>query len=63
MRGDLPKREPLWVEEWQRNKVYEAIRSAHAGQPSFILHDGPPYANGPMETFILVMRLIKSLRT
>jgi len=56
MRGDLPKREPLWVEEWQRNKVYEAIRSAHAGQPSFILHDGP-------EIFILVMRLIKSLRT
>ncbi|MEY3058144.1 MAG: Isoleucyl-tRNA synthetase, partial [Pseudomonadota bacterium] len=61
MRGDLPKREPLWVEEWQRNKVYEAIRSAHAGQPSFILHDGPPYANGDIHIGHAVNKILKDM--
>jgi isoleucyl-tRNA synthetase len=46
MRGDLARREPGWVKEWQRTKVYEAIRDASAGRPRFVLHDGPPYANG-----------------
>ena len=45
MRGDLPKREPAWVAEWQADKVYQQIRAARAGSPKFILHDGPPYAN------------------
>jgi hypothetical protein len=46
MRGDLAKREPKWVKDWQERKVYEAIRAASQGRPRFILHDGPPYANG-----------------
>ena len=46
MRGDLPKREPLWVKEWQEKKIYQKIREAKAGKKTFILHDGPPYANG-----------------
>ena len=46
MRGDLAKREPGWVKSWQEQKRYEAIRKAAAGRPKFILHDGPPYANG-----------------
>ena len=61
MRGDLPKREPKWVEEWQRNKVYEAIRKAHAGQPSFILHDGPPYANGDIHIGHAVNKILKDM--
>ncbi|MEP7329654.1 MAG: hypothetical protein ABI777_10620, partial [Betaproteobacteria bacterium] len=43
MRGDLAKREPQWLREWQQNKVYEAIRAAAADRPRFVLHDGPPY--------------------
>ena len=46
MRGDLPKREPQWVKEWQERKIYEKIRAASKGRKKFILHDGPPYANG-----------------
>ena len=45
MRGDLAKREPHWVAEWQQRKLYEKIREASKGRPKFILHDGPPYAN------------------
>lgn len=61
MRGDLPKREPKWVEEWQRNKVYEGIRKAHAGQASFILHDGPPYANGDIHIGHAVNKILKDM--
>ena len=45
MRGDLARREPGWVREWQQRRVYEAIRAASQGRPRFVLHDGPPYAN------------------
>lgn len=45
MRGDLPKREPNWIADWQKSKLYQRIRKASAGRPKFVLHDGPPYAN------------------
>ncbi|MCE2678949.1 MAG: isoleucine--tRNA ligase [Burkholderiales bacterium] len=61
MRGDLPKREPQWVSRWQENKVYEAIRKAHAGQPKFILHDGPPYANGDIHIGHAVNKVLKDI--
>ncbi len=61
MRGDLPKREPKWVDEWQKNKLYEAIRSAHANQPKFILHDGPPYANGDIHIGHAVNKILKDM--
>src|SRR3546814_5384408 len=46
MRGDLARREPGWIAEWEEKKVYAAIREASKGRPKFILHDGPPYAKG-----------------
>ncbi|HAW45153.1 MAG TPA: hypothetical protein DCW60_02220, partial [Sutterella sp.] len=46
MRGNLPQREPAWVQGWQDKDVYGAIRAAKHGKKTFILHDGPPYANG-----------------
>ena len=46
MRGDLAKREPAWISQWEENHVYQAIRAASRGRPRFVLHDGPPYANG-----------------
>jgi isoleucyl-tRNA synthetase len=59
MRGDLPKREPQWVAKWQTNKVYEAIRAARQGAPKFILHDGPPYANGDIHIGHAVNKILK----
>jgi isoleucyl-tRNA synthetase len=46
MRGDLAKREPLMLKRWQERGFYQRIRRARGGAPRFILHDGPPYANG-----------------
>ncbi len=61
MRGNLPKREPQWVAEWQEKKVYEAIRKASAGRPKFILHDGPPYANGDIHIGHAVNKILKDI--
>ncbi len=61
MRGDLAKREPQRVEEWQQNKVYEKIRAASAGRPKFILHDGPPYANGDIHIGTAVNKILKDV--
>ena len=46
MRAGLPKREPEWLERWERLKVYDTLRDRSEGRKPFILHDGPPYANG-----------------
>ena len=46
MRGDLPKREPGWVKEWNEQGLYKQLRDVRCNAPKFILHDGPPYANG-----------------
>ena len=46
MRGDLPKREPGWIAQWNEHGIYKKLRDARHGAPLFVLHDGPPYANG-----------------
>jgi isoleucyl-tRNA synthetase len=46
MRGDLPKREPDLLRRWEEMGLWETLRAAAKGRPSFVLHDGPPYANG-----------------
>ena len=61
MRGNLPKREPEWVKQWEENKVYEAIRKASKGRPTFILHDGPPYANGDIHIGHAVNKILKHI--
>ncbi len=61
MRGDLAKREPLWVKEWQDNKVYEQIRQAFKGRPKFVLHDGPPYANGDIHIGHAINKILKDM--
>ncbi|MBT9550240.1 MAG: class I tRNA ligase family protein, partial [Hydrogenophaga sp.] len=48
MRGDLPKREPAWVNDWNGGGLYKRLRDARQGAPLFVLHDGPPYANGKL---------------
>ncbi|GAB4059806.1 isoleucine--tRNA ligase [Uliginosibacterium sediminicola] len=61
MRGDLPKREPGWVQQWQQKKLYEKIRAASAGRPKFILHDGPPYANGNIHIGHALNKILKDI--
>ncbi len=61
MRGDLARREPAWVEEWERRKVYEAIRAASAGRPRYVLHDGPPYANADIHLGHAVNKILKDI--
>ncbi len=61
MRGDLAKREPGWIAQWEENKVYAAIRQASAGRPKFILHDGPPYANGDIHIGHAVNKILKDI--
>ena len=61
MRGDLAKREPGWVQQWQQKKVYERVRKAAAGRPKFILHDGPPYANGDIHLGHAVNKILKDM--
>ncbi|TFW30462.1 isoleucine--tRNA ligase [Massilia horti] len=61
MRGDLAKREPGWVKQWQEKKIYERIRKAAAGRPKFVLHDGPPYANGDIHLGHALNKILKDL--
>src|SRR5471030_2012980 len=46
MKANLPQAEPKMLERWEQDKLYHRIREARAGKPTYILHDGPPYANG-----------------
>ena len=61
MRGDLAKREPTWLKQWQDNKLYERIRKARKGAKKFILHDGPPYANGDIHIGHAVNKILKDI--
>ncbi|MHB8167614.1 MAG: isoleucine--tRNA ligase, partial [Sulfuricella sp.] len=61
MRGDLAKREPGWLKQWQERKLYEKIREVSAGRPKFILHDGPPYANGDIHIGHAVNKVLKDI--
>src|SRR5256884_366815 len=63
MRGDLPKREPGWVAEWEQNGLYDTLRAARQGAPKFVLHDGPPYANGNIHIGHAVNKILKDVVT
>ncbi len=61
MRGDLAKREPAWLKQWQDKKLYERIRASRKGKTKFILHDGPPYANGDIHIGHAVNKILKDI--
>jgi isoleucyl-tRNA synthetase len=61
MRGDLAKREPAWLKQWTDKKLYERIRKARKGKTKFILHDGPPYANGDIHIGHAVNKILKDI--
>jgi isoleucyl-tRNA synthetase len=61
MRGDLAKREPQMAARWQAQQRYQKIRAAKQGKPKFILHDGPPYANGDIHIGHAVNKILKDI--
>ena len=61
MKASLSTREPAMVAAWQEKKLYEMIRDARRGAPKFILHDGPPYANGHIHIGHAVNKILKDI--
>ena len=61
MRGDLPKREPGWVKQWEQQGTYQRLRDARVGRPKFVLHDGPPYANGQLHIGHALNKVLKDM--
>ncbi|MBY7804270.1 isoleucine--tRNA ligase [Vibrio fluvialis] len=61
MRGDLAKREPEMLERWYKEDLYGAIREAKKGKKSFVLHDGPPYANGDIHIGHALNKILKDI--
>ncbi|MBK8063754.1 MAG: isoleucine--tRNA ligase [Betaproteobacteria bacterium] len=61
MKGDLARREPLWVKQWQDQGLYKRLRQACHGRPRFVLHDGPPYANGDIHIGHAVNKILKDV--
>ncbi|WP_096087312.1 isoleucine--tRNA ligase [Agaribacterium haliotis] len=61
MKANLAQREPQMLKAWDQKKLYESIRKARAGREKFILHDGPPYANGDIHIGHAVNKILKDI--
>ncbi|EAG7093495.1 isoleucine--tRNA ligase, partial [Listeria monocytogenes] len=61
MRGNLPNKEPEWQAKWEEEKLYEKIQEKNAERPTYILHDGPPYANGEVHMGHALNKTIKDI--
>ncbi|MBU1726991.1 MAG: isoleucine--tRNA ligase [Candidatus Omnitrophica bacterium] len=61
MKADLPKREPLLLKEWEEKDVYRLTRQESSGKPKYILHDGPPYANGDIHIGHALNKTLKDI--
>ena len=61
MRAGLPEREPGFLNFWEENKIYEKKQALHAGNEKFILHDGPPYANGRIHMGTALNKILKDI--
>ncbi len=61
MKGNLSQREPEQLQSWQQGQLYQKIRETFAGRPKFVLHDGPPYANGDIHIGHAVNKILKDI--
>jgi isoleucyl-tRNA synthetase len=61
MKANLPQREPARLEKWEAMRLYDRIRDTHKGEPIYVLHDGPPYANGPIHLGTALNKVLKDL--
>ena len=59
MRAGLPKREPEFLEKWEKEDIYHTMMEKNEGKPLFILHDGPPYANGNLHLGHALNKILK----
>lgn len=61
MRGNLPAREPAWIENWEKDRLYYELQKKNEGLPKYILHDGPPYANGDIHMGTALNKILKDI--
>ncbi|MEC8038468.1 MAG: class I tRNA ligase family protein, partial [Pseudomonadota bacterium] len=61
MRGNLPTREPEWLAHWEKMDLFNRLREESAGRPKFVLHDGPPYANGNLHIGHALNKILKDV--
>jgi len=61
MKASLPTKEPLILEKWEKNKIFEKLRKNSKGKEKFILHDGPPYANGHIHMGTALNKILKDM--
>lgn len=61
MRGNLPQREPEIMQFWEENDIYRQVQQHNSGKPKFILHDGPPYANGHIHLGHTLNKVLKDI--
>lgn len=61
MRGNLPKREPEMQQKWEEEQIYQKVQERTKGRPKFILHDGPPYANGDLHMGHALNKVLKDI--
>ncbi|KAA0445177.1 MAG: isoleucine--tRNA ligase [Candidatus Thioglobus sp.] len=61
MKANLANREPNFLKQWQGDELYQRIREKNAGKPKFILHDGPPYANGDIHIGHALQKVLKDI--
>ena len=61
MRGNLPTKEPTMVSEWEESGLYKKILKRNEGKPEYILHDGPPYANGDIHLGTALNKVLKDI--
>ena len=63
MKANLPSKEPGILEKWEKNKMYEKLRKISKGREKFVLHDGPPYANGHIHMGTALNKILKDMVT
>ena len=63
MKANLPNKEPKIIEQWEKNELYNRLRKQAKGRQKFILHDGPPYANGHIHMGTALNKILKDMIT
>ena len=63
MKANLPQKEPEIINKWEKNKLYEKLRKSSKGKKKFVLHDGPPYANGHIHMGTALNKILKDMIT
>ena len=61
MRASLPQKEPGMIENWEKSDLYEKMIGHNSGKPTFILHDGPPYANASIHMGTALNKVLKDI--